>query len=877
MFLRFLLLLSLAAFGAAPARAAADEAAGPADLKVTVVDQTGAALITASVTVVDSAGAVRTVPVDARGQATIAGLALGAITLRVEADAFQAYEGPLTLKRGNNNVTVDLPLAGLTDEVVVERDASNEDSSFSTSLTEQQIAELPDDPDELEQLLLQMAGPGATMRINGFRGGRLPPKNQIQSIRFRMNSYAADRHEAGGGFGIDITTKPGMNGWRGMTNFGFRDETLNARNAFAPTLGAEQYRRFGFNMDGPLVKGKTSMAINVDGAANYDSQTINATTPAGNVSDSIRRPSDDMSATVGVDHQLTATQLMRVEFRAEANERENLGVGDTDLYDRAYTQTGTEQRLRFALNGLIFPKVAHELKVQYSNETTELSSVSDDPAIVVIDSFSEGGAGQFTDRRGRLLEIEDNIDFEIGKKHRMRVGMLLEGMWYRSDELRNGNGTWTFGGLEQYELGLATTYTRREGSTLVNYDQFQGALYVQDDYTPSKKLSLSFGVRYEAQSHLDDKWNFAPRVGFTWTPGKYTMRGGYGIFNDWYSSSVYEQTLRVNGITQQDIVVQNPVYPDPTGGALANPLPPSKYLSALYDMPYLHQASFSVERNFFENLRLMTSYTMMRGRDTIRARNLNAPITGGLDPVRPDPTMGNITAIDSTGKTEIDRFMVNVNYAIPEKRFFMGGNYQLGRSNNFTDNPFSLPANNYDLAAEWGPSMQDVRHRMFAMVNFGVPWAMRLGIFTQAQSASPYNVITGIDNNRDTVVNDRPEGVGRNAERGSAIWNLNARLSKSFGFGPQRDMSGGPQVRRVGGGGGGRGQGGPGGGGGAPMMMMMDGGNNRYRIEFYAQAFNILNHVNYQSYVGNMRSENFGLPLAAGPARRIEVGMNFGF
>ena len=72
-------------------------------------------------------------------------------------------------------------------------------NAFTSSLSEQEIAELPDDPDELEQLLMQMAGPGATMRVNGFRGGRLPPKSQIQSIRFRMNSYAADNHEAGGG------------------------------------------------------------------------------------------------------------------------------------------------------------------------------------------------------------------------------------------------------------------------------------------------------------------------------------------------------------------------------------------------------------------------------------------------------------------------------------------------------------------------------------------------------------------------------------------------------------------------------------------------------------------------------------------------------
>lgn len=871
MAVRLLLLLVILALGATPS-AASTEAAGPADLKVTVVDQTGAALITAAVTVVDESGAERTAQVDARGQVTVAGLPLGAVTIRVQADAFQTFEGPLTLKRGANGITVTLPLAGLAEEVVVQTDANDPSGqAFTNTLSEQEIAELPDDPDELEQVLMQMAGPGATMRINGFRGGRLPPKNQIQQVRFRMNSYAADRHEAGGGFGIEITTKPGMDGWRGMTNFGFRDETLNARNAFAPTLGAEQYRRFGFNLDGPLVKGKTSLAINVDGNANYDSQTVNALTPSGTVSDSVRRPSDDMSATVRVDHQLTPSQLMRVEFRAETSQRDNLGVGDTDLYDRAYNRETEEQRLRFSLNGLIFPKVAHELKVQYANDTTAIDSISSDPAIVVIDSFSTGGAGQYTDRRGRMLEVEDTIDFQIGKQHRMRAGVLLEGMWYRSDELRNGNGTWTFGGLEQYELGLAATYTRRTGSTLVNYSQFQGAWFIQDDYTPSKKLSLSFGLRHEVQSHLDDMWNFAPRVGFTWTPGKYTLRGGYGIFNDWYESTVYEQTLRVNGVTQQEIVVQNPVYPDPTGGALANPLPPSKYLSALYEMPYLHQASISVERTFFENLRLMTAFTMMRGRDQIRARNLNAPLAGGFDPVRPDPSLGNVTAIESTGRTEIDRFMVNVNYAIPEKRFFMGGNYQLGRANNYVDNPFALPADNYDLETEWGPSLQDVRHRMFAMVNFGVPWAMRLGIFTQAQSGAPFNIITGIDTNRDTVVNDRPEGVRRNAGRGTASWNLNARLSKSFGFGPQRESTGAPQVRRVGGGGRG-----PGGGGG-PMMMMMENSNNRYRVEFYVQAFNILNRVNYQSYVGNLRSDNFGRPLSAGPARRIEVGMNFGF
>jgi hypothetical protein len=870
---RILLLFALLAAVAAPLRAE-EEAAGPADLKITVVDQTGAALITASVTVTSPAGTSSTVAVDPRGQMTMPGLALGSYTVRVEAEAFQTYEGTLTLKKGSNAVTVSLPLAGLAEEVVVRTDLNGAaGNAFTTSLSEQEIAELPDDPDELEQVLMQMAGPGATMRVNGFRGGRLPPKSQIQSIRFRMNSYAAENHEAGGGFGIDITTKPGMDGWRGMTNIGFRDETLNARNAFAPTLGSEQYRRFGINIDGPLVKGKTSLAINLDGNSNYDSQTIVATTPDGAFNDVVRRPNNRMFASVRVDHQLTQTQQMRFEYRNEMDERENLGVGDFDLQDRAYTRTRSGNTLRFSLNGLLLPKVANELKVQFARDVTETTSFSDDPAIVVLDYFSTGGAGQFSDRRGRVLEIEDNIDFQIGKKHRMRAGFLLEGMWYRSDELRNGNGTWTFGSLEQYTLGIATTYTQRTGSTLVNYSQYQGGWYVQDDYTPFKTLSVSFGLRHEVQSHLDDRWNVAPRLGFTWTPGKYTIRGGYGIFNDWYESSTYEQTLRVNGLTQQETVIQNPRYPDVTGGTFGTALPPSKYLAAFgLQMPYLHQASIGVERNFFETLRVMTSYTMMRGRNTLRATNINAPVFDGFDWVRPDPTLGNITAIDSTGRTEIDRLTVNVNFARPERRFFMGANYQLARSNNFSDSAFALPADNYDPDAEWGPSAQDVRHRFFGMVNFGLPKGLRLGLFGQGQSASPYNIITGFDTNRDTVVNDRPAGVGRNAGRGSATWNLNARLSRSFGFGPQRQTDGTPRIRGGGGGprGGGR-------GGGGPMMMMMENSNARFRLEFYLQAFNILNHTNLVGYSGNMRSIYFGQATSASPARRIEVGMNFGF
>lgn len=841
-------------------------AAGPSDLKVTVIDQTGAALITASVTLAGASGTPATLPVDGRGQATFAGLTPGKHTIRAAADGFEPFEGALTIDRGANAVTLELPLAGISEDVIVETDSADTSGhGFTTELSEQEIAELPDDPDELQQVLEQMAGPGATIRVNGFRGGRLPPKSQIQSIRFRRNSYAAENHEAGG-FGIDIMTRPGNSAWRGMTNVGFRDESMNARNAFAPSLGPEQYRRFGFAADGPIVKGRTSLALNVDANVSYDSQTIVATTPDGRLNDLVRRPEDRLFASARIDHQLTPSQMIRLELRREHDERESLGVGDFDLQERAYTSRGRESSLRFSLNGLIAPAVAHELKVRFEDSRVQTSSLSSAPAVVVIDTFSSGGAGQQGDRRGRLLEVEDNVDFELGRKHRLRAGVQLESTWYRSDELTNGNGTWTFGDLAQYERGIATTYTQRVGATLVEYNQAQGAWYVQDDWTPFKTLSVSLGLRHELQTHLNGVWNLAPRVGFSWSPGAYTVRGGYGIFHDWFESGLYEQTLRVNGVTQQEIVIQRPTYPDPSGGIFANPLPPSRLqVDPDLEMPMLHQASIGIERTFLETLRVMASYTRQRGRNQFRAVNLNAPLPGTGE--RPDPSLGNVTELISTGETEVDRLHVNVNYARPERRLFMGASYTLGRARNFSDNPFALPANNYDLDAEWGPSSQDVRHRLFAMINVGLPKGLRMAVFSQAQSARPYNIITGFDDNNDTVVNDRPEGVGRNSARGAASWNLNARLSRTFSFGPERQTDG-PPMRR----GGGR-RGGLRGGG----RMMMEGNDLRYQMEFYVQAFNVLNRTNLVGFSGNQRSDYFGTATSATPPRRIEVGMNFGF
>ncbi len=872
--MRSLCLLAFLLVATGVSTRAAAPSSSSADLKVTVQDQTGAALVIAVVTFVDSAGALHTLTVDARGVAAFAALPEGPGELRVAADAFKSYSGPIVLKKGANAFSLQLPLANITAEIVVrQEEADRQGNSFVSTLDERQIAELPDDPDEMEQMLQQMAGPGAVMRINGFRGGQMPPKNQIRQIRFRMNSYAAENHDAGG-FGIDIFTKPGTDAWRGMSSFGFRDESLNARNAFAPRLGPEQYRRVGINFNGPLVKNKTSLAVSTDGNFSYDSKTINAETPDQSISAQVRRPSDISNVVVRVEHALTAKQSLMVEVQHHDDERRNLGVGDFDLPSRAYHRDGKETVVRGSLNGLVAPKVANELKVQFSGNTTTTGSLSAAPAVIVLDSFSTGGAGQQSDRTTHAFEVDDNVDFSFSKKHAVRAGLQLESYWYDSLDLQNSNGTFTFASNNAYELALANTYQQRQGGTPINFAQYQLGVYAQDDWTISKKLSLSLGLRQELQNTLGDRLNLAPRVGFTWAPSKWTVRGGWGIFNDWYDSSVYEQTLLVNGVNQSDLVILRAGYPDPYAGAIASVLPPSVVEAAAgLRMPHLSQASVGVERNWGD-LRVQTSYMAQRSLSQLRSVNTNAPPS--LTGQRPNEDLGTVTTVEGAGRLAVDRLQVNVNWAQPQRRLLFGLNYILSSTKNSADSVLSLPSNSLDPDLDYGPSLQDARHRLFAIASFGLPLKMRTFITSQYASALPYNIITGLDNNGDSVSNDRPAGVGRNSARASATWNLNARLGRTFSFGPPR--AGGPQGPMPPGGPI-RVRGGPGGpGGDGPRMFgPADPNAGRYSVELYAQAYNILNRVNFQTYSGSVRSRTFGDPVSAGPARRIELGVQFGF
>lgn len=220
---------------------------GSATLRVLIQDDTRVALPHAVVTLTDAVGTASSEPTDGAGLSVFDGLSPGEFVIRVEAEGFQTLRRRLTVQRGLSSETVILSVE-LKAKVSINVTDPGEarDHGFSRTLTPDEVSALPDDPDDMKQQLKDLAGPGAEIFVDGFRAGRLPPKDQILQICFQTNSFAAECHDAGM-VRIEIISKPGMGAWRGAGSVGFRDDALDGRNAFALTRGAERPQRYMAN------------------------------------------------------------------------------------------------------------------------------------------------------------------------------------------------------------------------------------------------------------------------------------------------------------------------------------------------------------------------------------------------------------------------------------------------------------------------------------------------------------------------------------------------------------------------------------------------------------------------------------------------------
>ena len=914
-------------------------------VKGRVMDSTGSILLGVQIKVYRGDKVVKEGTTAATGDFEIP-LEAGEYKLELTAPDFEKYTEVVNVTPGMGPLSITMLLAQITQNVEVNTDRNeisiDPDSSLNTTVLDKEFIEtLPDDEDELATYLQQIAGSrggtggGGNFVIDGFGGGRVPPKDQIQEIRINNNPFSSEF--SGVGYGrVEIITKPGTGDYRGNLNFEFRDESLNARNPFSPTRPPSQMRNFNSNFSGPIIRNKLTLNLNARHFDNENSDTIRAILPGGEqLSQAVVIPNQNRRLEGRSQLALTANNTMYMNFNLLKTDATNQGVGNFNLESRSSERHNRSTDLQFREVAILTKSTVHEVRFAYSHDRAQTTPKTTAIAINVLDSFFGGGSQNRSWNNNRDTEF-GNLLMYSGKKWTLKTG--FQSMYRIRHSLSENNfvGTFTFSSLNcripnpvdpkddpcagAYSAGRPTTFSRTQGDPRLDVNQFEYGTFFQSDWKMTQKFNLSLGARYEGQTNISDHNNIDPRMGFAYQLAKTAaLRGGAGVFHQRFDENTVEQLLRLDGTRQEQIVIRYPTFCldltclNFSGMGTSNTPPSLRVRAPELVTPYNINTSLSLEKSLPKGLGLTFSWDATRGVHLYRSRNLNAPLPGApLNPARPgtflppDPTKGNINQLESTGTSLSNNYTIGFRQQIRNKwNLNLFGNYTLGNNNSDTDNAFNTPADNYNLRGEWGRSGQDTRHRFFTGTNFRLPWGVNVNTNVNWSSSRPYNITTGLDNNGDTVLNDRPEGVKRNSGKGPGLFNMNMGFQKTVvlkspekptipannGANPFASSFAEPQRGGGGGGpagggdfggqrgnfpGGQRGGGQRGQGGRGPD----GGGFNQQRgpsVTFRIQVQNVLNNQQLNSYSGVMTSPFFGKANSARNPRQVEAGLRFNF
>jgi Carboxypeptidase regulatory-like domain len=918
---------------------------GPAKLAGTVTDPSGASIPAAAVTVTGPQSTVRVAQTDTQGRYALEGLPSGTYTVRATAKGFALFERTgLELSAGATVrldigmiVTLEKQHVTVAERSHVEMDPSSNVGALVLKGTD--LDALSDDPDDLQNDLQALAGPaagpnGGQIYIDGFTGGRLPPKESIREVRVNQNPFSSEYDRLGFGR-IEIFTKPGTDKFRGQVFFNFGDAIFNSRNPFAPDKPPYQQRMLSGNVSGPLSK-KASFFVDVERRDQQETSVISAqtlpltATGAGTpFSQAVLSPVTRTTVSPRIDYQLTSNNTLVGRYTYSYVTQDNQGIGVFTLPGRAYNVNNTEQTANLTDTIVLSASVINETRFQYIRERDGQAGSNNLPGVVVLGAFTDGGTPFGL---GTAYTHEDHYELQnytsmTRGTHLLKFGGLARGVRLNDYSTQDFNGTFTFPSLAAYVAQQPSQFSITTGQPLANVNQFDVGLFAQDDWRMRPNFTLSLGVRYETQDNISDHGDIAPRIGFAWGVGsgrtrqpKTVIRGGFGIFYDRFSENLVMQSLLLGGGLEQQYIVPFPAYiPNVpctwTSGLsvactqLTAQTAPStlRQIDAHLRAPYTAQGAVGVERQLPKNITIAFTYTHSRGIHMLRSRDINAPLPDGLRPY-PDSPYDNVYQYESSGLFTQDQLISNI-HARVNARFSLFGFYALGKAKSNTDGPGTFPSNQYNEQPDWGRAAFDVRHRVFMGGSVVTPLALRLSPFIVATSGQPYDITIGQDLNGDSIFNDRPAFssdpsaavlkdrfnpnpaglpvIPRNYGDGPGMFSINLRLSRTFGFGEPVDRGAGPGGGFPGGlmVGGPRGghRGGGGRRGGGPFGDALT--NHRYNITLGISARNLINRVNLAAPVGTLTSPLFGTSnaLAGGffntatANRRIEMQLRFSF
>ena len=964
-----------------PATAAAQVSTGGTKVHGTVTDPDGELIPGATVTFTPTKGAGRTVKSGSDGTYTIT-MPPGTYTMLVSMPGFASYlmtnlkvpAVPSTtldakLKIGEENTVVNVEASAVQLSVDPDSNAS------STVLQGKDLEALSDDPDELSSELSALAGPsagpnGGQIYVDGFTGGQLPPKSSIREIRINQNPFSAEYDRLGFGR-VEVFTKPGTDKLHGNLQVNGNPSQFNSSNPLANVEQPPYHTLFMFgNLTGPLSK---VASYNFGGSFRQiqDDQLINSTILANPAAPTVLCNPGDLTCTETpykdfsyypqtrvdinprIDLALGEKNVLTTRYQFVHNTATNSGVGGFSLPEYGINTSAMSNIVQISDTQTWSPKLINETRFEYEREHTADTPLSTAPSVTVPGDFVSGGnPSQNVSDHQDHWEVQNYTSIQL-KKNFIRFGGRLRTNREATSPEQNTNGSFMFDGLQfggtgtnnSYQTGIPSQFSLIViNKPSLEYSVTDVGLYAESDWKPFQNFTLSYGLRYEAQNHIKDHHDFAPRVSLAYglfggkSAPKTVVRAGFGMFYDRFTGTYILNLLRFNGTNEFAYTLsgdQVPTTCTPTStdlqvDCLKNVTPASQqtYETApALRTPYITQFAGGFDQQVTRAGSLSVNYLHSQGVHELATQNIAYPM--GIPPnTAPSGPVQARYQYFSEGVFRQDQLIVNGRVATG-RHVSLFGYYSLNFAKGDTSGAGAFITTPYNIAADYGRTTFDVRNRAFIAGSVTLPHYIQFSPFMIAQSGNPYNITTGLDNNGDTIFNDRPlrvTGLGPNGSTiktingcgtfaqpgtpgtsgsptapindctGPSLFTFNFRLTKTWGFGAMRNA---PNVASSsqggqngpGGQGGGRGgnRGGGGGGGRGGPAGMFGGGSSstgkHYNFALGLQVQNLFNNKDLATPNGILNSQLFGeqTQLAGGPyttnaaVRRISLQASFNF
>ncbi len=558
-----------------------------------------------------------------------------------------------------------------------------------------------------------------------------------------------------------------------------------------------------------------------------------------------------------VDHRLTDSDNLTLRYyynkRQDTDQISNCAFGATfcgsqDLKDTNLAASHTHIFGASVVNEFRFSWVQRDLLFPENDPTSPTAAIS---GLFTIGGLSNFPQGRVTDS----YQFSNTVTW-TKDRHTLRFGADVRYNKAYNQSDFNSKGNFVFNNLQDYMNNTAFSLTQALQTASWDAKQWQTYFYAGDDFRVTPDLTLNIGLRYELSDVPlglfgatdaeslgvlvppppdKDTNNWAPRVGFNWSPrssnallgdGKTVFRGGFGMGYD----VLFYNLLTVNGSNYPRIAtasINNVVdtYPNllqAGGSPVFNPLNAWTNSAADTENPDSKFWSFSIGREIGEFV-IEAGYTGSRGGHGINQIHANPSILTaeqaalvaatksasaipGVQARRLFPQYGVRTLIPANvgpaGNDVEARSEYNGGYIAVNKRLNHGVQFGVSytrskfESNNDaslgetgTDGSSQRPQSMFDYDAEWSLSQFDVPHRFVVSYLWEVPGptsgflkhvlgGWQFSGITAFQSGRPFTIWTGVDTNGDgTTGSDRP-----NLGSGTLDWDDEHRSFTNNGY-----------------------------------------------------------------------------------------------